>query len=537
MQNQVGPFDFLVLGSGIAGLFFALKVAAHGRVAIVTKKHRAESNTNYAQGGIAAVTSKEDSFQMHVQDTLEAGGGLCREEVVRAIIQEGPARIAELIELGMRFSEREIPRSNGAKELDLGREGGHSKRRILHAKDVTGREIEKALLAAVSHRPSIEIFENHFAIDLITTHKLGESGPNRCLGAYVLDQEKRQVETFAARTVLLATGGCGKVYLYTTNPDIATGDGVAMAYRAGTAVANMEFIQFHPTCLYHPKAKSFLITEAVRGEGGILKSIDGVQFMDKYHPLKSLAPRDVVARAIDSEMKRSGADYVLLDITHRPARFIMDRFPNIYATCLQYGIDITKEPIPVVPAAHYQCGGVLTDVDGQTEIAGLSAVGEAACTGLHGANRLASNSLLEALVCAHRAAQKVLSQAPSPSQAKRPEWQSGNASNADELVVVSHNWDEIRRLMWDYVGIVRTNKRLQRAQSRIANLQAEIQEYYWDFIVTSDLLELRNIATVAELIVTSALQRPESRGLNYNLDYPQPDSAWAQRDTILRQPV
>ena len=535
MQSEQKRCDFLVLGSGIAGLTFALKVAPHGRVCIVTKKHRAESNTNYAQGGIAAVTSKEDSFEMHVRDTLEAGAGLCNEEVVRTIIQEGPARIADLIALGMKFSEREIPRSRGAKELDLGKEGGHSKRRILHAKDVTGREIERALLAAIAEQPNIEIFEDHFAIDLITSQKLGLAGPNRCLGVYVLDKKSQRVITFCARTVLLATGGCGKVYLYTTNPDIATGDGVAIAYRAGAAVANMEFIQFHPTCLYHPKAKSFLVSEAVRGEGGVLKTIDGVEFMDRYHPLKSLAPRDVVARAIDSEMKRSGADHVLLDITHKPARFTMERFPNIYGTCLQYGIDITKEPIPVVPAAHYQCGGVLTNVDGETEIAGLYAVGEVACTGLHGANRLASNSLLEALVCAHRASQIVASDPLPPVDCGIPEWQSGQATNADEMVVVSHNWDEIRRLMWDYVGIVRTNKRLQRARTRIANLLAEIQEYYWDFVVTSDLLELRNIATVAELIVLCALQRPESRGLNFNLDYPQPDPEWAQRDTILRK--
>ncbi len=501
-------FDFLVLGSGIAGLSFALKVAPQRRVAIITKKNRAESNTNYAQGGIAAVTSKEDSFELHVRDTMEAGAGLCKENTVRTIIEEGPARIAELIHLGMHFSEREIPRSNGARELDLGKEGGHSKRRILHAKDVTGREIEQALLAAIAEQPNISIFENHFVIDLITSEKLGYVGDNTCLGVYVLDKTTGAVETFAAPITLLATGGCGKVYLYTTNPDIATGDGVAMAYRAGAAVANMEFIQFHPTCLYHPRAKSFLISEAVRGEGGVL---------------------------IDNEMKKSGADHVLLDITHKPARFIIDRFPNIYQTCLRYGIDITKEPLPVVPAAHYQCGGVVTNLDGATEIAGLFAVGEVACTGLHGANRLASNSLLEALVCAHRAAERVIVRKPKAPDFKIPDWQSGNANNPDEMVVVSHNWEEIRRVMWDYVGIVRTNKRLQRAQKRIANLQQEILEYYWDFIVTADLLELRNIATVAELIITSALQRPESRGLNYNLDYPSPNPEWAQRDTVLRR--
>jgi len=548
----VKQFDYLVLGSGIAGLSFALKVAPRGRVAIVTKKDRAESNTNYAQGGIAAVTSKEDSFELHVRDTLTAGAGLCKENVVRTIVEEGPARIAELIELGMKFSERDAPAEDGGRELDLGREGGHSKRRILHAKDVTGREIERALLNAAARQPNIEIFENHIAIDLITSQKFGLKDGNRCLGAYVFDKKSGGVETFAAPVTILATGGCGKVYLYTTNPDIATGDGVAMAYRAGASVADMEFVQFHPTCLYHPQAKSFLISEAVRGEGGVLKSLDGVEFMDAYHPLKSLAPRDVVARAIDSEMKKSGAEHVWLDITHKPARFIIERFPNIYQTCLRYGIDITKEPIPVVPAAHYQCGGVVTNVDGETDIAGLYAVGEVACTGLHGANRLASNSLLEALVCAHRAAEKVAAGVPpavaggilSPGATsgkmpdatfKIPLWQSGNAHNPDEMVVVSHNWDEIRRLMWDYVGIVRTNKRLARAQKRIANLQEEIHEYYWNFIVTSDLLELRNIATVAELIVRCALMRPESRGLHYNLDYPEANPEWAQRDTVLRK--
>ena len=531
----MNQFDFLVLGSGIAGLSFALKVAPHGRVAIVTKKNKAESNTNYAQGGIAAVTSKEDSFEMHVRDTLTAGAGLCKETVVRTIIQEGPESIQELIELGMRFSEREDAANHGRRELDLGKEGGHSKRRILHAKDVTGREIERALLAAIAGQPNVQIFENHFAIDLITSQKLGYVGENRCLGAYVLDKTRSRVETLSAPVILLATGGCGKVYLYTTNPDIATGDGVAMAYRAGATIADMEFIQFHPTCLYHPQAKSFLISEAVRGEGGVLKTIAGEEFMDRAHPLKSLAPRDVVARAIDSEMKKSGADYVLLDITHKPAKFIIERFPNIYQTCLRYGLDITKEAIPVVPAAHYQCGGVVTNVDGETEIAGLYAVGEVACTGLHGANRLASNSLLEALVCAHRAARRVTERSPASADFAIPDWQPGHATDPDEMVVVSHNWEEIRRCMWDYVGIVRTNKRLQRAQKRIANLQEEIQQYYWDFIVTSDLLELRNIATVAELIVRSALQRPESRGLNYNLNHPQPNPAWAQRDTTLRK--
>src|SRR5262245_61212313 len=528
-------FDYLVLGSGIAGLTFALKVAPHGRVAIITKKNRAESNTNYAQGGIAAVTSKEDSFEMHVRDTLAAGAGLCKEGVVRVIVEEGPARIAELIDLGMKFSEREAPGEDGGKELDLGKEGGHSKRRILHAKDVTGREIERALLAAAARLPNIEIFEDHFSIDLVTTQKLGVPGSNCCVGVYVLDKRTGQVETFAAPVTVLATGGCGKVYLYTTNPDIATGDGVAMSWRAGVEIANMEFIQFHPTCLFHPQAKSFLISEAVRGEGGVLRNNRGEDFMKRYDARGSLAPRDVVARAIDAEIKRSGAKCVFLDITHKSPEFVQERFPHIYQTCLRFGIDMSKQAIPVVPAAHYQCGGVKTDVNGSTSLHGLYAIGEVACTGLHGANRLASNSLLEGLVVAHRAVGGTASRARSTSKKDipLPEWKSGNVQDVDELVVIYHNWDEIRRLMWDYVGIVRTDKRLQRASARLRNLQREIREFYWNFKVSVDLLELRNLATVAALIVDSALSRKESRGLHYTLDYPEKNDREYVHNTLI----
>jgi L-aspartate oxidase len=530
--QEVKDYDFVVIGSGIAGLSFALKAAKHGSVAVITKRKGADSNTAWAQGGVACVTSDEDSFELHVRDTLEAGAGLCDEAAVRTIVTEGPARIRELMELGLHFDEREV---SGHRELDLGREGGHSKRRVLHVQDVTGFEIEQTLLRELERAPNVELLENHMAVDLITAGKLGFSAEDRCLGAYVLDEKSGEVETIRSDRLVLATGGCGKVYLYTTNPDIATGDGVAMAWRVGAVIANMEFIQFHPTCLFHAKAKSFLISEAVRGEGGILRNNRGEDFMARYHPKRSLAPRDIVARAIDAEIKRSGANCVFLDITHQSPEFLQERFPHIYETCLRFGIDMAKQPIPVVPAAHYQCGGIKTDVNGATSLPGLYAVGEVASTGLHGANRLASNSLLEGVVVAHRACEGLVREQPTSHAARAiplPEWKSGNVQNVDELVVIYHNWDEIRRLMWDYVGIVRTEKRLQRAAARLRNLQREIREFYWNFKVTVDLLELRNLATVAALIVDSALSRKESRGLHFTLDHPATDANY-KRDTLL----
>ncbi len=526
-------YDFVVIGSGIAGLSFALKAAAHGRVAIITKRNRSESNTNYAQGGIACVTSAEDTFELHIRDTLEAGAGLCDEGVVRRIVTDGPARIQELIGIGVHFDER----ADGSHQPELAKEGGHSKRRILHAKDMTGREIERALLAAVAAHPEIDVLENHIAVDLITRAKLGLPGEDRCVGVYVLNEAAGAVLALRTDRVILATGGCGKVYLYTTNPAIATGDGVAMAWRAGASVANMEFIQFHPTCLYHPEARGLLISEAVRGEGARLIDAQGRTFMERYDKRRELAPRDIVARAIDAEMKRTGARCVFLDISHKPADVIRDRFPGIHQMCLQHGIDMTRDPIPVVPAAHYQCGGVLTDENGASTLPGLHAIGEVGCTGLHGANRLASNSLLEAVVLAHRCIESITSApaaAATSGVTELPAWVSGEAHDLDELVVIYHNWDEIRRLMWDYVGIVRTNKRLQRAAARLRHLEEEVREFYWNFKVTTDLLELRNLCTVASVIVASALQRRESRGLHYTLDYLDSDESYRQ-NTVLRK--
>src|SRR4051794_2262577 len=526
-------FDFVVIGSGIAGLTFALKAAQHGSVAVITKRKGADSNTAWAQGGVACVTSDEDSFELHLRDTLEAGAGLCDEETVRTIVTEGPARIRELMEIGLHFDEREV---SGHRELDLGREGGHSKRRVLHVHDATGAEIEKTLLRELARSPRVQLLENHMAVDLITAGKLGFATEDRCLGVYVLDEKTTDVETIRTDRLVLATGGCGKVYLYTTNPDVATGDGVAMAWRAGATVANMEFVQFHPTCLFHAEARSFLISEAVRGEGGVLRNDRGEDFMKRYDPRGSLAPRDIVARAIDAEMKRSGAQCVFLDITAQTPEFLRERFPNIYETCLRYGMDMSKQPIPVVPAAHYQCGGIKTDVNGATNLPGLYAIGEVACTGLHGANRLASNSLLEGLVTAHRAAEvaiKAQSLRAGPTGVALPEWEAGDAHDVDELVVIYHNWDEIRRLMWDYVGIVRTDKRLQRASARLRNLEREIREFYWNFKISVDLLELRNLATVAALIVDSALSRKESRGLHFTLDHPELSDRHFRRDTLV----
>jgi len=529
----VREFDTLVIGSGIAGLSFALRAAATGSVALVTKRALADSNTAWAQGGVACVVSEEDSFDLHIQDTLVAGAGLCDENTVRTVVTEGPARIAELIAMGVRFDERID--DNGEKELDLGREGGHSKRRVLHSHDTTGQEIERALVDQVHSHPGITVLENHMAVDFITTGKLGYAMQNSCVGAYVLDCTTGAVETIRSDVNVLATGGCGKVYLYTTNPDIATGDGVAMAWRAGATIANMEFVQFHPTCLFHPEVRSFLISEAVRGEGATLLDEKGARFMENAHPLKELAPRDIVARAIDAQMKRTGSKCVFLDITSKPADFIRSRFPMIYEKCLSLGIDITRQPIPVVPAAHYQCGGVKTDLNGETSLRGLYAIGEAASTGLHGANRLASNSLLEGVVFAHRAFAKASRNHHSRQDFAVPEWRPGEVQDVDELVVVYHNWDEIRRLMWDYVGIVRTDKRLQRAATRLRNLHSEIQEFYWNFRVSRDLLELRNLVTAASLIVDCALSRKESRGLHFTLDYPEPDDSKFLKETTLRR--
>jgi L-aspartate oxidase len=520
--------DFFIVGSGIAGLMSAIHLAPYGRVLVATKKDRADSNTNYAQGGVACVMDAADSVAEHVRDTLQAGAGLCDESVVRRIVAAGPARIRELESYGLRFSMTE-DRSG----YDLGREGGHSRRRVLHAGDITGRRIEDALLRRVQRESTVQILERCLLIDLVTTGWLGAAGDNRCVGAYVLDRTSREVFAVRAPVTILATGGGGKVYTYTSNPDIATGDGVAIAWRAGARIRNMEFIQFHPTCLYHPAAKSFLISEAVRGEGARLVDAQGRAFMDRYDARAALAPRDIVARAIDSEMKRTGSPCVYLDIRHQPQEFLKSRFPDIYAMCLRFGFDMARDLLPVVPAAHYFCGGIEAGTDGATSLDGLFACGEAACTGLHGANRLASNSLLEALVCAREMADRIRAgDVPSAGgKISIPDWKLGAAAPSDEAVVVEHNWNEVRTCMWDYVGIVRSDKRLARALRRIVNLRSEIREYYLDYFLTSDILELRNIAAVALLIVRSALARKESRGLHYTLDYP--DKRAEAADTVL----
>ena len=527
--------DHLVVGSGIAGLLSALHLAEHGRVLILTKKDRADSNTNYAQGGIACVMTSDDSFEDHVRDTLDAGAGLCNEDVVRAIVSHGPDRIAELEKLGVAFAEHAGKRGAG---YDLGQEGGHSRRRVLHAGDITGREVETVLLRRAMAHKRITIREQCMVIDLITTGWLGLSGESRCVGAYALDRSSGEIFAVRAPYTVLASGGGGKVYLYTSNPDIATGDGMALAWRAGVPIRNMEFIQFHPTCLFHPRAKSFLISEAVRGEGAELVDAAGTPFMSRYDRRGSLAPRDIVARAIDQEMKRTGEPCVYLDARHKSRAFLRKRFPNIYGTCLGYGFDMAKDLLPVVPAAHYFCGGVEAGLDGVTALAGLFVCGETACTGLHGANRLASNSLLEALVCAYNLAETV-SSLPSRRRLRNvaiPAWEYGAAAHSDETIVVEHNWNEVRTCMWDYVGIVRSDKRLERAHRRIRNLRQEIRQYYLDYLVTADILELRNIADVAELIVRCADMRKESRGLHYTLDYPERNDARWRVDTVIHDP-
>jgi L-aspartate oxidase len=524
--NPREQVDFLVLGGGVAGLSFALEAAGHGSVLVLTKRQAWEGSTQYAQGGVASVLGGDDDFERHVEDTLVAGAGLCKREAVEVTVREGPERIKWLLSLGVEFDRQ------GA-GLHLTREGGHSRRRIAHAKDATGREIERALLAACAAR-GLRIEEDMLAVDLVTSGKLGLGGPNRALGAYVLSRATGEISVVSAGATILATGGAGKVYLCTTNPDVSTGDGVAMAFRAGASVANMEFFQFHPTGLYHPDAKNFLVSEALRGEGGILRNKAGEAFMSRYDPRKELAPRDIVARSIDAEIKRRGDDCAYLDMTHLPKVFLLEHFPNIYAHCREFGIDMAVQPLPIVPVAHFMCGGVVTDLVGRTSLPRLYAVGEVACTGLHGANRLASNSLLEGLVFGRRAAIRAadeLSEAGGPAPAI-PDWNPGDALAPDEGVVVAHNWDEVRRLMWNYVGIVRSQKRLERARTRLAVLRAEIRDYYWQYRVTPDLIELRNLADVATLIVECARRRKESRGLHYVLDYPHADEK-PPRDTVL----
>jgi len=525
--------DVLVIGSGVAGLSFALKVASFADVTLVTKKGCVDTATNLAQGGVAAVLSRDDRLEDHVRDTLISGDGLCHEEIVRIVVEEGPDRVRELVDLGVRFQK-----GSAGEEFDLGMEGGHSARRVAHARDLTGREIERALLAKVHACPRVEVLEDHLAIDLLLESKATgkELQGERCLGAYVLNRSTGEVETRRARATVLCSGGCGKVYLYTTNPDIATGDGVAMAYRAGAKVANLEFVQFHPTCFFNRRAKNFLISEAVRGEGGILINDKGQPFMKWYDERGDLATRDAVARGIDAEMKVSGADCVYLDITHKDADFLQERFPNIYGTCKKYGVDITREPIPVVPAAHYMCGGVQVDEWGVTSIGNLLAFGETACTGLHGANRLASNSLLEAVVFAHRGAlwlKKHWIEIASQSMPLVQDWRVGRARSIEENVLISHNWDQIRRLMWNYVGIVRREKRLQLVKRRLEPILAETREHFYDYLLTPDLVELRNITVIAELIVRSASLRKESRGLHYMVDYPERDDVHFGGDTVL----
>ncbi|MEX2482372.1 MAG: L-aspartate oxidase [Gammaproteobacteria bacterium] len=531
-MSDIESFDVMVVGSGAAGLSLALTLAERARVVVLSKSELAESATLYAQGGVSAVMDHADSIESHIEDTLVAGAGLCHPDVVDHIVRHGRERIEWLIAQGVPFSTRTS--KSGVVEYHLSREGGHSHRRVVHAADATGRAIEETLVERVRAHPNIALYERHMAIDLITTAKLGGT-PDRCLGAYVFDLAERRVRTITARHSVLATGGAGKVYRYTSNPDVATGDGIGMAWRAGCAIANMEFVQFHPTCLYHSQAKTLLLTEALRGEGGHLVLESGERFMRKFDVRAELAPRDIVARAIDHEMKRLGLNCVYLDITHKPRDFILEHFPNAHAQCLAYGIDITRDRIPVVPAAHYLCGGVVTDISGRTSLPGLHAIGEVACTGLHGANRMASNSLLECLVMAESCAQVIRAATDDfPSTQTIPAWDESRVTDADEEVVVTHNWGELRRLMWDYVGIVRTNKRLERARRRVDLLRGEISEFYGNFRVSGDLIELRNLVQVAELIIRSAKKRRESRGLHYTLDYPTRDDAKHCRDTILR---